>query len=155
MIYQKTVTTPANTLSTNPLISIFPITRGLIYRIRIYAPHGAMGLHYVQIWDGNFQLWPTTPGEAFRGDGYDTEFEDLYLKLVEPYFLKVKTWNLDDTYEHIVWINVGIVSEESFMLRFLPTMTSKEYQKQLASVAAAQEAEKKQIIQGAFRTMRF
>jgi hypothetical protein len=142
VIYLAEVVTPANTTASSPLITTLKVTKGLVYKFNLYMPHGAMGMHYLQVFDGGYQLWPTTPGAAFRGDGIQVDFDDIYSKTTEPWEFKVKSWNTDTTYEHTVWISVGLVTEEAFMMRFLPGMT---YERMLETLAKleAQQAEQK------------
>jgi len=146
MIYQVEVITPANTPETLPLRTSLRVTKGLVYKFHLYMPHGAMGMHCIQVFDGSFQLWPTTPGRAFRGDGIIVDFDDIYLKAAEPYEFQVRSWNADTTYEHLVIISVGMVSEEAYMARFLPGAQWERMAETWAQLAAAQEAQRQAIM---------
>ncbi len=138
MIYMSAVTTPANTQSSSPLLTRLSVTKGLIYKFQFYMPSGALGYHHLQVFDGSLQLWPSTTGESFVGDDLNVFFDDLYSKQVEPYELQIRTWNLDDTYTHTVSVYIGLVSEESFMMRFLPGLT---YEKMLEVLDALKRKE--------------
>jgi hypothetical protein len=116
------------------------LTKGLIFKFYLYIPQGAMALHSVQVFDGSFQLWPTTPGKAFRGDGVIIEFDDLYSKIVEPYELQIKSWNEDLIYPHTAFIHIGMVTEEAFMMRFLPGLTYDKMLEVLQKLQAEQDA---------------
>ena len=147
MVYLTEVTTPAAIYTAAaPMITRLAVTKGLVYKFHLYAPHGAMGLHYVQVFDGSYQLWPSSPGSAFRGDGIQVDWDDIYLKVVEPYEFTIKSWNLDDTYEHLTVIGVGLVSEEAFMARFLPSMSWENAVKAMADIQARQLEQQAAII---------
>ena len=121
MIYQATITTPANTPESNKLKTILKVTKGLVYRVEVYIPPGASGLHHITVNDGNFQMIPTSIGESLTGDNILIAFDEVYLKLTEPFEFQIYTWNDDDTFDHTVIIRVGMVSKEIFMARYLPT----------------------------------
>ena len=147
MVYLAEVTTPpAIYTAAAPMLTKLAVTKGLVYKFHLYAPHGAMGLHYVQVFDGSYQLWPSSPGKAFRGDGIQIDWDDIYLKSVEPYEFTIKSWNLDDTYEHLTVIAVGMVSEEAFMARFLPSMSWENAVKAMADIQARQIEQQQAII---------
>lgn len=146
MIYMAEVTTPIGALEINPLRSVLKVTKGLVYKFHFYMPPGAMGLHHFQVFDGSFQLWPTTPGRSFHGDGIIVDFDDVYYKIVEPYEFLVRSWNLDTQNEHTVLISVGMVSEEAFMMRYLPGLTYEKMVEVLNRMSAQQEAERKAVL---------
>jgi hypothetical protein len=140
MIYMVEVNTPANTPETSPLRTKLPVTKGLVYKFHLYMPHGAMGYHHIQVFDGAFQLWPTSPGRNFWGDGIEVDWDDIYYKTVEPWEFVVYSWNDDEVYDHRVLISVGMVSEEAFMMRYLPGLT---YEKMLEVLQRMEEQQEK------------
>lgn len=151
MIYLADILTPANTSVINPLVTRLPVTKGLIYHIRVYMPHGAMGLHGGAIYDGSYQIWPSTQGTFFRGDGLDMDFDDLYIKNIAPYELQIKTWNLDDTYEHLIMLYISLVSNEAFISRFMPGESYDKMLQVITDMTEKQEVEKAEIIKNAFK----
>ena len=140
MIYMADVTTPVGATEEAPHRTVLKVTKGLVYKFHLYMPHGAMGMHYVQVYDGSFQLWPTTTGRAFRGDGIQVDWDDIYFKSSEPFEFQIRTWNTDTVYEHGVIIGVGMVSEEAFMARYLPGMSWEKMTEFLKQLQATQEA---------------
>ena len=144
MIYTIDITTPANTSKANLITSVLDITKGLIYQVEIEFPSGAAGLHYVALFDGGFQIYPSTNEQWFHSDNVVITFQDTYLKLIEPYKILIKTYNLDDTYEHRIQVRVGLVSKDIFLARFLPSYNYKYFQSMLENLQVEQEAQRKE-----------
>jgi len=136
MIYSSEIHTPANTLQTNPLITVIETTAGIIYVLKIYFPPGSSGLLHVQIMDAGYQLFPTTIGQSFSGDNLSLSFDETYPKFEPPYELRVISWNTDTDYDHEMQIAIGQVSKEEYISRFvgstaiadaLKAMTAQEF----------------------------
>jgi len=139
MIYTLTVETPKEIFSDNKQRRSISITKGLVYKVEIAFPPGSMGLLHVAIFDGSYQLWPSTPGETFYADSYTLEFEDLLLKLVLPWEFQIETYNDDDTHPHALQIRIGMVDKEVFMARYLPGMAYEQLIRLLAEETKRQE----------------
>ena len=121
MIYTANITTVKNTAKTALKKTIIRVTRGLVYKVEFYFPAGSAGLMGLAVFDGSFQVWPSSVGEFFLGDDLTIPFDDLYLKESAPFEFQCYTYNEDDTYDHLVIARIGLVSSEVFMARFLPT----------------------------------
>ena len=141
MIFQKTITTPANTSRQNEQATVLKIPKGLIYKVEILFPPGPLGYAFLRVADGNYQLWPTESGEYFTGDDQTISFDDLYLKVIPPYEFVIYTYNLDDTYEHDIIFRMGMVSKDVYLARFLPHLGYQEFVKMLDDLAKEQQAE--------------
>lgn len=150
MIYQATITTDANTTAADPKETSIKVLNGLIYKVVIQIPPGPSGLVGVQIYDANYQLYPTTNGEWFTGDNIKHDFDDIYYKKAEPYFFQIKTYNTDDTYEHKVIVQIGMVSEKVFMARFVPSEQYEIIKEILNEIVQQQEELKAETIQNPF-----
>lgn len=135
MIYTKTIETESGESEHQ----ILHVTKGLIYRVEVDFPAGCAGLLKVRINDGGHQLYPSSPGETFHTDGKVIAFEDTYLKFAEPFQFDVYTENEDEEYPHTIQVRMGMVSEEIFMARFLPTYTYKYFQQMLREMQREQE----------------
>jgi len=106
--YQITVTTPANTAEGSAQETTFTLEEGIITRLKIVLPYGSVGLLYIQIKDGATQIAPKASG-YYHGDGDSFEIVHFNYPLqTSPYELTIKTWNLDDTYDHDVDILADI-----------------------------------------------
>jgi len=141
VIYNANITTLANRAKTNLKRTVLNVTRGLVYRVEFSFPSGSAGLMGVAVFDGLFQLWPSTVGEFFASDGETIAFDDMYLKEAAPYQLDIYTYNEDDTYPHSVSVRIGLVSKEVFLARFMPT---KGYD-YLADLTRKMEAERAEL----------
>lgn len=141
MIYTLTKTTPNDQDADNPLRSILTVTKGLVYRIEVEFRPGASGTLHIQIYDGGYQVWPSTPGESFNTDGKTIGFDDTYLKLNPPYQFDVLTWCESASYDHEIQVRIGMVSPEIFMARFLPTYGYQELTKILQDALTQQQAD--------------
>lgn len=126
MIYTANITTPVNTPQTSLKTTRITATKGLVYKVEFYFPAGSAGLMGVAVFDGLYQVWPSSVGEFFVGEDTEIDFDDLYLMESAPFEFQVYTYNTDDTHPHMVAVRIGLVSAEVFLARFLPTK-SHEY----------------------------
>jgi len=121
MIYTANITTLKDTPKTNLKKTTIKVTKGLVYKVEFYFPAGSAGLMGLAVFDGLFQIWPSSVGEFFVGEDHVISFDDMYLKEAQPFELQAYTYNEDDTHAHSVQVRIGQVSSEVFMARFLPT----------------------------------
>lgn len=142
MIYTTTVTTLKSSEKTQEL----NVTKGLVYRIELMFPPGSGGLYDVQIFDGLYQAWPSSPDQWFNGDYLVISFEDLYVKKSPPFVFTIKTNNKDTMYEHAVTIRIGMVSSTVFMARFLPNLAV-DMQKDMWQELIKAAAEERQLLE--------
>lgn len=104
----------------------------------------------VKVFSGNFQVWPTNRETWFKGDDDVIAFDDTYLVSVEPFLFQIATYNLDDTYDHEVLLRIGLVSEDIFMARFLPSYAYEDYKKMLIELRREQEEKNLKVIEKPF-----
>jgi len=142
MIYSATITIPANTAQVDANRTLLRVTKGLLWRIEMEFPPGCSGLAYAQIFDGAYQVLPATPREGLHGDAAIIGFDDLYMKASEPFEFIIKTWNIDETWDHTVQIRLGMASSELFMSRYIPSLTMENLNKYLQDIQDSQEAVK-------------
>lgn len=121
MIYTANITTLKNRAKTNLKKTLIRVTKGLVFKVEFFFPPGSAGLMGLAVFDGLYQVWPSSVGEFFLSDGETISFEDLYLKESAPFEFQCYTYNIDDTHEHLVGVRIGLVSNEVFMARFMPT----------------------------------
>lgn len=146
MIYSANITTPANTLEVNSVETILEVNKGLIFMIETEFPAGCCGLVHMQIFDSNYQLFPATPGESMRGDNVLAKYDDLYLKNSAPFKFTIKTWNLDEVYDHTIQVRIGIAITEAFMSRYMPSISWDKFSESLKQAAEQQEQIKQESI---------
>jgi len=153
VVYHATITTPANTSAGEAKETVIQVVKGLIYRIEIEFPPGCCGLAHCQIFDGSYQLYPATPGASFHGDAGKVGFDDLYIKNAAPFSFVVKTWNLDETWEHTLQVHIGMAHTEAFMSRYMPSVSWEKFHDALAEAARRQEEIRAAALAEAFREL--
>ncbi len=121
MIYTANITTVKNTAKSSLKKTTIRVTKGLVFKVEFFFPAGSAGLMGLAVFDGLYQVWPSTVGEFFLSDDETIRFDDLYLKESAPFEFQCYTYNIDDTYDHLVIVRIGLVSSEVFMARFMPT----------------------------------
>jgi len=139
MIYVANITTPKNTAVTALKRTRISVTKGLVYKVEFYFPSGSSGLMGVAVFDGLFQVWPSSVGEFFCSDNETISFDDLYLKEASPFEFQCYSYNTDDTYNHVLGVRIGLVSSEVYQARFLP-FKGYDYFAQLVEDLAAERA---------------
>lgn len=105
------VTTPANTLEKDAIITELKLTAGTIVTVWLLHPEGCQGLAHATISEGGHQAYPYPPGSSYHGNSVPMIFEDNY-EVEAPATLTLKTWNLDDTYEHIIFVRITLIRRE-------------------------------------------
>ena len=141
MIYQATITTLKGPLGFTHLQSTLKVTKGLVYKVEIAFPPGCANLLKVRIFDGGHQMWPSNTNESFHTDGFVISFDDTLLKLAAPFQYTIHTVNEDTIYDHSVTIRIGMVSEELYIARFLPSMAYQQMLEVLRVETEKQEAQ--------------
>lgn len=151
MIYIANITTPKDTALTALKKTTLHVTNGLVYKVEFYFPSGSAGLMGVAVFDGLYQVWPSSVGEFFLGESQLIAFDDLYLKGSAPFQFQIYTYNIDDTHEHFVSVRIGLVSSDVFLARFLPTK-GQEYmvklRKRMREERAVRFREQTEIVTG-------
>lgn len=150
MIYQASIITPLNTPVNTPLHTVLKVSKGLIYRVEFFIPPGPEGDLGIAVFDGSYQVWPSSLGEWLRPNDVLISFEDTYLKMIEPFQFDIYTYNLDLVNNHFTQIRIGLVSKEAFMARFMPSLTWDKYLEVLRSIEAQQELARQEIIASPF-----
>ena len=141
MIYQTTITTPKGPLGFTYLHSVLKVIKGLVYKVEVAFPPGCANLLKVRIFDGGHQNWPSNNNESFHTDGFVISFDDTLLKLAAPFQYDIFTVNEDTLYDHSVTIRIGMVSDELYMARFLPSIAYQQMLEVLRAETERQEAQ--------------
>jgi len=141
MIYTANITT-GKSPATPPLKkTTIHVTKGLVYKVEFYFPPGSAGLMGVAVFDGLFQVWPSSVGEFFIGEDQVISFDDMYLKEIEPFEFQCYTYNTDDKNPHLVSVRIGLVSREAFLARFLPSRGQDYLTRLLEDMKSEREAQ--------------
>ena len=110
MLYVIDATAPANTAASAPVEVAARLNKGVVTQVGVQIPQGCMGLARAQVWRGGHQLWPTTPGAYFKGDGAIIEWPEDYELRDEPLSLTLRVWNIDDTYAHTLTFRFATIT---------------------------------------------
>jgi len=106
MDYLKFITTPANTLESNPLITPLHLAKGRITGGALYFPRGPSGYLHFTAHIASWQILPFNTEESYRLNG--TTFP-LHLDLdffQPPYLINFMTWNDSTTYSHSLTVSI-------------------------------------------------
>lgn len=141
MIYLFDEAIPINTLPDNPANYEMPVTRGLVYRIEVTFPPGSFGLAGIRIFNGSYQVWPSTPGKWFRGDNVKIGFDEMYLFDEAPFLFQVQAYNRDSVWSHTIFARIGMVSKKQYMARFLPSVSFEYWRQMLEEIEADQNSQ--------------
>lgn len=108
MDYWFAVQTPANTTKADAIETALKLTVGTITKVWMFHPEGCHALAHAVIFLGGHQLYPHNPAESYHGNDVPMIWEDNF-ELEHPAELKLKTWNLDDTYPHYVFLRITVI----------------------------------------------
>jgi len=153
MIYSASITTEAKTGECSIPDVILHLTAGLIWMFEVDFPPGCCGLLNVQLFDGSYQVLPATIGESLHGDAVTLHFDDLYFKTIAPFELRIRTWNLDDTWGHSTQVRIGLAASRTEMSRYIPALSFEDFEKMLAESMAAQELIKQSQLEAAIKQL--
>ena len=108
MLFEFSITTPANTPESNKQKTILKLLKGKITNIVVWIPPGPSGLLHLQIFRSKRQIYPINDGSSIAGDNLKLNISDEIALFAEPYQLEAYTWNDDDTFEHTVDIYISL-----------------------------------------------
>jgi len=111
MRYRAELIIPAGTLATSPATEAVALCYGTITEVEILFPAGQSGLTYVQIWQHERQILPTTPGEAFRGDDHLVTFNERITVHERPLVVELRGWAPDAMLDHTVYVAFTVLVE--------------------------------------------
>lgn len=112
MFYSEEITTSANTAKASYQTTTIKLTKGVITRVAIFFPWGCAGLVYVQVIRKTWQVFPLSRGEWISANDRVIDFETAIDVLSDPTEVLVRTYNLDDTYDHTIVASFEMVKGE-------------------------------------------
>jgi len=90
----------------DPAWTFLPLEYGYITEVEILFPAGHAGLTYVQMFYQSRQIFPLTPGSAFRGDDHQIRFNERFPILEVPHEILVVGWAPESTLVHTVYVGI-------------------------------------------------
>jgi len=88
-----------------------PMSAGVIHQVDILFPDDADHNIRVQVFDANFQLWPSNREGAIRGDATVISFRDYYHMRTANNKLTGYAWWEDTETATTIWIQVGVLPQ--------------------------------------------
>ena len=122
MIFQATVTIPANTLVDNPKKQTLVIAKGIISKFMIRPRAGHHGLAHLTISFHEVQIAPSTRSMDLHGDFFPLDWEDYYECYQPPFELDLVGWNEDETYPHSFDIFIVVLPRKAVVISALSDM---------------------------------
>ena len=109
MFYRFSLTVPASTPQTSPVVKVLALTHGIVHQVEVAFPPGCATLVHVSLWRYEHQVWPTNPGESFAWDDYTIVITNEAFGLISrPYTLSLRAWSEDTAYPHTIVCRVGV-----------------------------------------------
>lgn len=121
MLFQASITIPADTSQASPTTETLMIAHGIITKLMVRPRPGHAALAHLVILHHEHQIAPSTEGMDIHGDTAPIDWEEYYESYQAPYELKLKGWNDDDTYEHTFDVFVAVLPRSATIARALGT----------------------------------
>jgi len=100
VLYQRSITVPANTPQSSPIVENIELRGEVIKRATVFFPSGCFALVRVAVYQGLKQIAPYEEGRWIVGDDEEIELLTRYVLYEQPTTLTLKLWNEDDTFDH-------------------------------------------------------
>ena len=110
--FSFSITTPANTAKKDAQKTQIDLCPGVIHLVRIRIPPGSAGLLHCVVNHHLHQIAPSNADEDFHGDNDPIEYREWYELEGQDTQLLVVTWNEDDTYDHEILVQFGVLPAE-------------------------------------------
>lgn len=103
MWYRGSVEVGIGQTAASPATALIEVCRGSITSFYRLFPMGCAGLVHLQVFYQTRQIFPTTPGQSYIGDGSEV-LGDASVELDEPeYILELRGWAPSSKYAHVVY----------------------------------------------------
>jgi len=154
MIFSASITSGKYGDSDADRVVVLPVCNGLVYRFEIDFPPGCCGLLQVRIFDGSYQVWPSSRDDYFHADSQVVGFDDCYLKRAAPFDFRIETKNLDEVWSHTIQVRIAMASHEAFMSRYMPSISWDKFNEVLAEAAIEQDRIRREAIEASAAELR-
>jgi len=101
--YYGAITVPANTLESAPVTAELKICPGVLTEFYRLFPPGCAGLVHLQVLWQTQQIFPSSAGESYLGDGSEILGSAGFVIDEVPAILELRAWSPGTTYEHVVY----------------------------------------------------
>jgi len=101
--YRGSVEVEAGQTAAAPAAALVEVCAGTITNFYRLFPSGCAGMVHLQVFYQTRQIFPTTPGQSYVGDGSEI-LGDASVELDEPeYILELRGWAPEAAYDHVVY----------------------------------------------------
>lgn len=109
MFYSWPITVAAGNTVDNKAEIEMSMSAGVIHQVDVLFPDDCDHNIRVQIFDANFQLWPSNRNATIRGDATVVSFRDFYEMKSANNTLKGVAWWADTETAQTVFIQLGVL----------------------------------------------
>lgn len=109
MRYRAAFKIEAGATEADPALQEMDLEPGNITEVEMLFPAGHAGLTYVQIYYQTRQIFPLSPGEAFRGDDHVLQFPEAFPIAEVPFMVELRGWAPDATLDHTVYVGITVM----------------------------------------------
>lgn len=106
MLYEYSLTVPANTPESAPATLETVPQRGIVTAIDIQFPPGPAGMVFVRIKRAHQHVWPLNTEGYVTGDNTTVHWEGEYRIETAPTFLTIEGWSPGTTYDHTIQVRI-------------------------------------------------
>lgn len=111
MFYSFTVVVPAGTTEDSPITQLLPLSHGIIHSIEVRFRAGTDFRVKCRLYYHESQAFPSNPGGELVEDGRAITSREHYPITTAPLELKVKAYSPTASYEHTIYIRIGVLPE--------------------------------------------
>lgn len=109
MFYVFSYTPTAADTEASPHVEHLHLSAGVIHQVDILFQSGCNHQTFIQIFDGNLQVWPSNRGEKMRGDATVISFREFYKMLPGDTRLKAYIWTTLTTTFYEIILQIGVL----------------------------------------------
>jgi hypothetical protein len=109
MFYIFSYTPSASDTAASPHEIELDLTAGVIHQVDVLFQSGCSHKVFLQIFDGNLQVWPSNRGEKMRGDATIISFREFYNLSPGHNRLTAKIWTTLTTTFYEIILQIGIL----------------------------------------------
>lgn len=111
MFYAFPYTPVITNTENNPKVIELHLSAGVIHQVDVIFQSGCNHQEFVQIFHGNFQVWPSNRGGKLRGNATIISFRDFYELKLGQTVLQAKVWTTLTTDFKELIVQMGILSK--------------------------------------------
>lgn len=109
MFYVFSYTPTAADTEASPHVEQLHLSAGVIHQVDVLFQSGCDHKVFIQIFDGNLQVWPTNRGEKMRGDATVISFREFYKMAPEDTRLEAHIWTTLETTFYEIILQLGVL----------------------------------------------